>query len=168
MRVALAADHGGAALKDELIPRLADAGHEIVDLGGDGSDPDDDYPKFARRAGEAVRGGQVERAIVVCGSGVGAAIAANKLRGIRAGVAHDTYSAHQGVEHDDMNVLCLGARVIGSALATELAITFLAARYRDEGRFRRRVAEVAAIEDAEMGPTPADLGALPAEGSRPR
>jgi ribose 5-phosphate isomerase B len=169
MRVALAADHGGAALKDELAPRLADAGHEIVDLGGDGSDPDDDYPEYARRAGEALRGGEVERAIVICGSGIGAAVAANKLRGIRAGIAHDTYSAHQGVEHDDMNVLCLGARVVGSELAAELAMTFLAARYLDEGRFRRRVAEVAAIEEAEMGPSEPDtsaLGALPAEGTR--
>jgi ribose 5-phosphate isomerase B len=151
MRVALAADHGGAALKDALAPRLAAAGHEILDLGGDGSDPADDYPEYSRRAGEAVRSGQVERAIVVCGSGVGAAIAANKLRGIRAGLAHDTYSAHQGVEHDDMNVLCLGARVIGVELAAELAMTFLAARYLDDGRFRRRVAEVAAIEAAELG-----------------
>jgi ribose 5-phosphate isomerase B len=169
MRVALAADHGGAALKDELAPRLAEAGHEVLDLGGDGSDPDDDYPVFARLAGEAVRGGQVERAIVVCGSGVGASIAANKLRGIRAGLAHDTYSAHQGVEHDDMNVLCLGARVIGPALAAELAITFLAARYSGEERHRRRVAEVEAIEEAEMGPAEADasgVGALPAQGVR--
>src|SRR5438034_5297015 len=146
MRVALAADHGGAALKDELIPRLADAGHEIVDLGGDGSDPDDDYPKFARHAGEAVRGGQVERAIVVCGSGVGAAIAANKLRGIRAGVAHDTYSAHQGVEHDDMNVLVMGARVVGIALAQELVNSYLAASFTHEERHERRLNKVKAIE----------------------
>src|SRR5439155_18209180 len=149
-----------------LVPRLADAGHEIVDLGGDGSDPDDDYPKFARHAGEAVRGGRAERAIVVCGSGVGAAITANKLRGIRAGLAHDTYSAHQGVEHDDMNMLCLGARVIGPALAAELAMTFLAARYRGEERFRRRVAKIEAIEEAEMGPSEVEIGALPAEGGR--
>jgi ribose 5-phosphate isomerase B len=169
MRVALAADHGGAALKDELAPRLVEAGHEVLDLGGDGSDPDDDYPVFARRAGEAVRSGRVERAIVVCGSGVGASIAANKLRGIRAGLAHDTYSAHQGVEHDDMNVLCLGARVIGPALAAELAITFLAARFGGQERHRRRVAEVEAIEQAEMRPSELDtsaVGALPAEGVR--
>ena len=151
MRVALAADHGGAALKDELAPRLVEAGHEVVDLGGDGSDPNDDYPDFARLAGTAVRSGRVERAIVVCGSGVGAAIAANKLRGIRAGLAHDTYSARQGVQHDDMNVLCLGARVVGPALALELAATFLSARYRGEERHRRRIAKVEAIEDAEMG-----------------
>ena len=150
MRVALAADHGGAALKDELAPRLADAGHEIVDLGGDGSDPDDDYPKFARRAGEAVRGGQVERAIVVCGSGVGAVIAANKLRGIRAGVAHDTYSAHQGVEHDDMNVLCLGARVIGIELALECTRAFLGAQFSGAPRHVRRLNKVLAIEEREL------------------
>lgn len=149
MRVALAADHGGAALKDALAPDLVAAGHEVVDLGGDGSDPGDDYPDFARLAGEAVRGGLAERAIVVCGSGVGAAVAANKLRGIRAGLAHDTYSARQGVEHDDMNVLCLGARVIGRALALELATTFLAARYSGEERHRRRLAKIQAIEEAE-------------------
>jgi ribose 5-phosphate isomerase B len=166
MRVALAADHGGAALKDELAPRLAEAGHEVIDLGGDGSDPNDDYPMFARMAGEAVRNGQVDRAIVLCGSGVGASIAANKLRGIRAGLAHDTYSAHQGVEHDDMNVLCLGARVIGPALAAELATTFLAARFGGQERHRRRVAEVEAHEEAEMRPSEAELGALPAEGGR--
>jgi ribose 5-phosphate isomerase B len=168
MRVALAADHGGAALKEELAPRLAEAGHEVLDLGGDGSDPNDDYPLFARLAGEAVRSGQVERAIVLCGSGVGASIAANKLRGIRAGLAHDTYSAHQGVEHDDMNVLCLGARVIGPALATELATTFLAARFGGQERHRRRVAEVEALEEAEMRPSEAELGSLPAEGGRDR
>jgi ribose 5-phosphate isomerase B len=152
MRVALAADHGGAALKDQLAAQLAAGGHEVVDLGGDGSDASDDYPDFARSAGEAVRGGDVERAIVVCGSGVGATIAANKLRGVRAGLAHDTYSAHQGVEHDDMNVLCLGARVIGPALAAEVVAAFIGARYSGEERHRRRVAKVLAIEEAEMGP----------------
>jgi len=165
MRVALAADHGGAPLKDELAPRLVAAGHEVVDLGGDGSDPGDDYPDFARLAGDAVRSGRVERAVIVCGSGVGAAIAANKLRGIRAGLAHDTYSARQGVEHDDMNVLCLGARVVGPALALELVSAFLAARYSGEERHRRRVAKVRAIEEAESGPSLADMGALPAEGA---
>lgn len=149
MRVALAADHGGAVLKDVLAPSLAAAGHDVIDLGGDGSDPNDDYPDFARLAGDALRAGTAERAIFVCGSGVGAAVAANKLRGIRAGLAHDTYSARQGVEHDDMNVLCLGARVIGPALALELATTFLAARFSGEERHRRRVAKVAALESAE-------------------
>ena len=149
MRVALAADHGGAGLKDELRTRLAEAGHEVTDLGGDGSDPDDDYPDFAQLAGEAVREGRVERAIVVCGSGIGASVAANKMRGVRAGLAHDTYSAHQGVEHDDMNVLCLGARVIGPALALELATAFLGARFSNGDRHRRRLAKVMAIEEAE-------------------
>ena len=116
MRVVFAADHAGAAFKDELIAKLAGltAGdHELIDLGGDGSDPEDDYPDFAQRLGLAIQEGRADRGILVCGSGVGASVAANKLRGIRTAVCHDTYSAHQGVEHDDMNVLTLGARVIG-------------------------------------------------------
>jgi ribose 5-phosphate isomerase B len=109
MRVALAADHAGAALKDELLRRLSasDPGREWIDLGGDGSDPNDDYPDFAQRLGEAIVAGQADRGILICGSGVGASVAANKIRGIRSAVCHDTYSAHQGVEHDDMNVLTL-------------------------------------------------------------
>ncbi|OGN86750.1 MAG: ribose-5-phosphate isomerase [Chloroflexi bacterium GWC2_73_18] len=150
MRVALAADHGGAALKAELLGRLAAAGHEMIDLGGDGGDPADDYPDVARAAGDAVRDGLVERAIVVCGSGIGASVAASKLRGVRAAVAHDTYSARQGVEHDDLNVLCLGARVIGVELAAEVARTFLASRFSGEERHRRRLAKIAAIEAAEL------------------
>jgi ribose 5-phosphate isomerase B len=116
MRIAFAADHAGAALKDELIPRLraAEPGQTWIDLGGDGSDPEDDYPDFAQRLGEAIVAGSADRGILICGSGVGASVAANKIRGIRSAVCHDTYSAHQGVEHDDMNVLTLGARVIGS------------------------------------------------------
>jgi ribose 5-phosphate isomerase B len=165
MRVALAADHGGAGLKDELLARLAKAGHEVMDLGGDGSDPFDDYPDYSRLAGDAVRHGRAERAIVVCGSGVGASVAANKMRGIRAGLAHDTYSAHQGVEHDDMNVLCLGARVIGPELAAEVANAFLGARFSGAERHRRRVAEVIAIEEAESGGSPVEFGAAPAEGA---
>ena len=115
MRVAFAADHAGAAMKDELVRRLAGAnlGHELLDLGGDGSDPTDDYPDFAQRLGAAIRDGLADRGILICGSGVGASVAANKMHGIRSAVCHDTYSAHQGVEHDDMNVLTLGARVIG-------------------------------------------------------
>src|SRR5919108_2667913 len=115
MRVAFAADHAGARLKDALIGRLAAAGlgHELIDLGGDGSDPEDDYPDFAQKLGLAIRAGDAERGILICGSGVGASIAACKMRGVRAAVCHDTYSAHQGVEHDDMNVLVLGSRVIG-------------------------------------------------------
>jgi RpiB/LacA/LacB family sugar-phosphate isomerase len=150
MRVAFAADHAGAALKDALLARLAGAGldHELIDLGGDGSNSDDDYPDYAERIGRAIQVGQAERGILVCGSGVGASVAANKLRGIRAAVCHDTYSAHQGVEHDDMNVLTLGSRVIAIELAVECARAFLAASFSGEPRHRRRLAKVLAIEDA--------------------
>jgi ribose 5-phosphate isomerase B len=148
MRVAFAADHAGAALKSELIRRLGAAGqgHDLVDLGGDGSDPEDDYPDFAQRLGLAVRGGEADRGILICGSGVGASIAACKMRGVRAAVCHDTYSAHQGVEHDDMNVLVLGSRVIGPEPAVECAISFLGAAFSGEPRHRRRLAKVLAIE----------------------
>jgi ribose 5-phosphate isomerase B len=153
MRVALAADHAGAALKDELIRRLGEAGlgHEFADLGGDGSDPLDDYPDFARRLGRAVRDGEAERGILICGSGVGASIAACKLRGVRAAVCHDTYSAHQGVEHDDMNVLVLGSRVVGPEVAYEACIAFLGATFSGEPRHRRRLDKVLAIESEEHG-----------------
>ena len=151
MRVAFAADHAGAALKDELIRRLGDAGldHELIDLGGDGSDPNDDYPDFAQRLGQAIQAGDAERGILICGSGVGASVAANKMRGVRSAVCHDTYSAHQGVEHDDMNVLTLGARVIGSEPAFECAVAFLTATFSGEPRHRRRLDKVLAIEAAE-------------------
>jgi len=153
MRVAFAADHAGAALKDELLRRLraTEVGHEWIDLGGDGSDPEDDYPDFARRLGEAITTGTADRGILICGSGVGASVAANKMRGIRAAVCHDTYSAHQGVEHDDMNVLTLGARVIGPEPAYECAIAFLAATFSGEPRHRRRLAKVLAIEAEGLG-----------------
>jgi ribose 5-phosphate isomerase B len=148
MRVAFSADHAGAALKDELVRRLAaaDLGHELIDLGGDGSDPNDDYPDFAQRIGEAVRGGAADRGILICGSGVGASVAANKMRGIRSAVCHDTYSAHQGVEHDDMNVLTLGARVIGTEPAYECSVAFLGATFSGEPRHVRRLAKVKAME----------------------
>jgi ribose 5-phosphate isomerase B len=148
MRVAFAADHAGAALKDELVRRLRGAGldYEWIDLGGDGSDPNDDYPDFALRLGEAIVGGMADRGILICGSGVGASVAANKIRGIRSAVCHDTYSAHQGVEHDDMNVLTLGARVIGTEPAYECAVAFLAATFSGEPRHRRRLDKVLAIE----------------------
>jgi ribose 5-phosphate isomerase B len=153
MRVAFAADHAGAGLKAELVRRLGDAGlgHDLADLGGDGSDPSDDYPDFARRLGLAVRDGDADRGILICGSGVGASIAACKIRGIRAAVCHDTYSAHQGVEHDDMNVLVLGARVIGPELAYEACIAFLGATFSGEPRHRRRLDKVLAIEAEESG-----------------
>ena len=148
MRVAFAADHAGAALKDELIRRLddADLGHELIDLGGDGSDPTDDYPDFAQALGLAIQRGDAERGILICGSGVGASVAATKMHGVRSAVCHDTYSAHQGVEHDDMNVLTLGARVIGPEPAYECALAFLRATFSGEPRHRRRLDKVLAIE----------------------
>jgi ribose 5-phosphate isomerase B len=153
MRVAFAADHAGARLKDELIRRLGDAGlgHELIDLGGDGSDPDDDYPDFAARLGFAIRDAEADRGILICGSGVGASIAACKIRGVRAAVCHDTYTSHQGVEHDDMNVLVLGARVIGPEPAYECCVAFLAATFSEAPRHRRRLGKVLAIEAAERG-----------------
>jgi ribose 5-phosphate isomerase B len=153
MRIGFAADHAGAALKADLLRRVAQArpDDEVVDLGGDGSDPGDDYPDFAQRLGSAIRDGAVERGILICGSGVGASIAATKMRGVRAAVCHDTYSSHQGVEHDDMNVLTLGSRVIGPEPALECALAFLAATFSGESRHRRRLDKVLAIEAAEMG-----------------
>ncbi|MEO5964102.1 MAG: RpiB/LacA/LacB family sugar-phosphate isomerase [Candidatus Limnocylindrales bacterium] len=154
MRVVFAADHAGASFKDELLGRLASltaGAHELVDLGGDGSDPEDDYPDFARRLGLAIQEGRADRGILICGSGVGASVAANKMRGIRTAVCHDTYSAHQGVEHDDMNVLTLGARVIGIEPAVECSIAFLAAVFSGEPRHVRRLGKVLAIEAESMG-----------------
>ena len=153
MRVGFSADHAGATLKAELLRRVAKArpDDELVDLGGDGSDPNDDYPDFALRLALAVRDGKVERGVLICGSGVGASIAATKVRGVRAAVCHDTYSAHQGVEHDDMNVLTLGARVIGAEPALECTLAFLGARFSGEERHRRRLGKVLAIEADERG-----------------
>jgi ribose 5-phosphate isomerase B len=153
MRVAFAADHAGAGLKDELIRRIAmaDLGHELFDLGGDGSDPTDDYPDFAERLGQAIQAGDADRGILICGSGVGASVAANKMAGIRAAVCHDTYSAHQGVEHDDMNVLTLGSRVIGSEPAVECTLAFLGAEFSGEPRHVRRLRQVLEIEARGVG-----------------
>ncbi len=154
MRVVFAADHAGAAFKAELIARLRAAagdGHELIDLGGDGSDPQDDYPDFALALGRAIQDGRGDRGILICGSGVGASVAANKLRGVRAAICHDTYSAHQGVEHDDMNVLAMGARVIGMEPAVECSLAFLAAEFSGQPRHRRRLAKVLAIEAESMG-----------------
>jgi ribose 5-phosphate isomerase B len=145
MRVAIAGDHAGFELKRWLAGELRKAGHELVDLGTDSPDPVD-YPDFARAVGAAVVEGKAERGILVCGSGIGASIAANKIKGVRAGLCHDTYSGHQGVEHDAMNILCLGSRVIGEALALEIALAFLAAKHAKEDRFARRLAKVLDME----------------------
>jgi len=145
MKVAIAGDHAGLPLKRWLVGELGKAGHEILDLGAHDDRPSD-YPDFARALGRAILAGQAERGILVCGSGIGACVAANKIRGIRAGVAHDTYSGHQGVEHDAMNVLCLGARVIGPAPALEIARAFLAATFTEEERHARRVQKILDIE----------------------
>ncbi len=146
MHVAIAADHAGYELKERLRAALAGEGHEVLDLGTHSPAPVD-YPDYARAVGEAVAAGTVERAILLCGSGVGASVAANKLRGVRAGLCHDSYSAHQGVEHDDMNILVLGARVIGTALALELSRIFLAARFSGEERHQRRLRKVRELEE---------------------
>ena len=148
MKVAIGADHAGYALKQELIPWLQSIGHDPSDLGTNSPEPVD-YPDVAALVAGAVLAGTVERGVLICGSGVGASVAANKLPGIRAGLCHDTYSAHQGVEHDDMNVLVLGARVIGVELARELTRFFLEARFTHEQRHERRLAKIRALEEAD-------------------
>ena len=145
MRIAIGSDHAGFEMKQGLVTVLRGQGHEIEDLGTHSIDPVD-YPDFARAVGEAVTQQRAERGIVLCGSGVGASVAANKMNGVRAGLCHDTYSAHQGVEHDDINVLVLGARIIGAALAREIVEAFLAARFSNEERHARRLAKVLALE----------------------
>ena len=145
LRVVLGADHGGFVLKNELFTRLRGT-YDISDLGAHVFDPADDYPDFARAVACEVASGRAQRGILICGSGVGACIAANKVPGIRACLCHDTYSAHQGVEHDDMNVICLGARVIGLELAIELVTAFLNACFTGEERHRRRLKKVLAME----------------------
>ena len=144
--IALGADHAGYLLKDELGRVLESAGYAVTDLGTNGPDSVD-YPDFAEAVGRAVQGGRAWRGVVVCGSGAGACIAANKLRGIRAALAHDTYSAHQAVEHDDANVLCLGARIIGGALAEEIVLAFAGAEFTGEERHQRRLDKVMALEE---------------------
>ena len=145
MRIAFAGDHHGVALKAHLIELVTKAGHEPLDLGANDTQPSD-YPDFARAIGAALRDGRAERGVLLCGSGVGASVAANKIDGVRAGLCHDAYSAHQGVEHDDCNVLCLGTRVVGVALAEELVTAFLNARFTGEERHVRRVGKVREIE----------------------
>jgi RpiB/LacA/LacB family sugar-phosphate isomerase len=149
MIIAVATDHGGFPLKERVLDVVRECGHEPLDLGTNSPDPVD-YPDFAQAIGEAIRDGRAERGVLMCGSGVGACVAANKMVGIRAGVCHDTYSAHQGVEHDNMNVLCLGARVIGPELLADLVRAYLGATFTGEERHVRRLAKIDAIESSEL------------------
>ena len=151
MRVAVAFDHRGVKLRERVCDAIAKTGHELVDLGTDASEPRIDYPDKAREIGEAILAREAERGVLVCGSGVGASVAANKLAGIRAAVCHDTYSAHQGVEHDDMNVLCLGSEVVGAELAGELVRAFLAAEFDGGDRYRRRLEKIEKLEGMRHG-----------------
>ncbi|MDQ1300385.1 MAG: ribose 5-phosphate isomerase [Chloroflexota bacterium] len=145
MRIAVGADHAGFPLKESVIQVVKAAGHAVLDLGAFAAEPSD-YPDFALAVGRAIQEGRAERGILLCGSGVGASIAANKLHGIRAGLCHDSYSAHQCVEHDNANILCLGPRIIGPALLAELVIAFLGAQFTGEERHRRRLDKIAAME----------------------
>jgi len=147
VRIVVGSDHAGFALKQEVAEALRRLGHQLLDVGAHAVEPADDYPDFAAAVGRAVVDGRAERGVLICGSGVGASVAANKLHGVRAAVCHDTYSAHQGVEHDDMNVLVLGSRVVASALAQELVDAFLAARFSGEERHRRRLEKVRALDE---------------------
>lgn len=149
MKIAIAADHGGYPLKAILIEALEANNHEVLDLGAHEYDAGDDYPDFARYVGQAIQHKQAQRGIILCGSGVGASVAANKLKSVRAGLCHDNYSAHQAVEHDDINVLCLGSRVVGEAVALELVNTFINAQFSGEERHARRLEKVIAIEGAQ-------------------
>jgi ribose 5-phosphate isomerase B len=146
MIVAVAFDHAGVPLRARLLPLIEQLGHEVLDLGTDTTEPPVDYPDKALAAGRAVLDGAAERGIIVCGSGAGVAVAACKIRGIRAATVHDTYTAHQAVEHDDLNVMCLGGRVVGVELAAEIVAAFLRASFTGEERHVRRLAKVAEIE----------------------
>jgi RpiB/LacA/LacB family sugar-phosphate isomerase len=146
MRIVVGADHAGFMLKQEIARDLREQGHDVIDVGTDSTDPVD-YPDFAVAVANAVLDGQAERGVLICGSGVGASVAANKVRGIRAAICHDTYSAHQGVEHDNMNVLVLGGRVLGEMLAIELVHAFIGAKFSGEPRHVRRLAKIQAVED---------------------
>jgi ribose 5-phosphate isomerase B len=146
MRIGIASDHGGFALKTEIAARLSASGHEVLDFGADALDLADDYPDFVIPLARSIAAGEIERGVALCGSGVGASIAANKVAGVRAGLIHDVFSARQGVEDDNMNVFCLGGRVIGDGLALELVETFLRARFSGAERHCRRLAKVLALE----------------------
>jgi ribose 5-phosphate isomerase B len=149
MRVAIAADHGGFALKQDLGVRLREAGHEVVDFGAHMLDPDDNYPDFVIPLARAIANGDADRGVAVCGSGVGASVCANKVRGIRAALIHDHFSARQGVEDDHMNVICMGGRTIGASVAWDLVETFLSAEFSRAPRHLRRLAVVASLENSE-------------------
>lgn len=146
MRIAIGSDHAGFELKQHMKGWLEQRGYEVMDEGAHSYDPLDDYPDFAEAVGEAVRSGRAERGLLICGSGVGASVAANKMTGVRAGMCHDTYSAHQGVEHDNINVIVLGSRIVGVALAEELVAAYLGATFSNEERHVRRLKKVRAIE----------------------
>ena len=146
MKISLAADHNGFDLKREISDQLENEGHEVIDVGPHSHDPLDDYPDYAKKLADSVSRGESLRGIMICGSGVGASVASNKVKGIRAAVCHDIYSAHQGVEHDDMNVLCLGSRIVGSEVARELVKAFIAAEYTGEERHQRRLDKVLDME----------------------
>ncbi len=148
MRVAIGADHAGYSLKAALVSLMQSRGDDVVDVGAHSYDPEDDFPDFAKLVADSVSSNQADRGVIVCGSGVGASVAANKVIGIRAAICHDSYSAHQGVEHDDLNVLCLGSRIIGEEVAFELVTSFLNARFIDEGKYRRRLDKVIGIENS--------------------
>src|ERR1043165_607883 len=150
MRVAVAFDHRGVKLREAVMEEITAAGHELVDLGTDDGSVRIDYPDKARELGEAILGGDAERGVLVCGSGVGASVAAGKRAGIRAAICHDTYSAHQGVEHDDMNVLCLGSEVVGAELAAELVRAFLSARFDGGERYVKRLKKIEEMEKAHV------------------
>ena len=151
MRVAVAFDHRGVKLRACVADAVRVGGHDVLDLGVETAEPAVDYPDVARKLGEAVLSGEAERGVLVCGSGVGACVAANKLRGIRAAICHDVYSAHQGVEHDDMNVLCLGSEVVGPALVADLVEAFLRAEFDGGERYRRRLEKIEEMEGLTYG-----------------
>ena len=146
MKISLAADHNGFDLKKEISDQLGNEGHEVIDVGPHSHDPLDDYPDYAKKLADSVSRGESLRGIMICGSGVGASVASNKVKGIRAAVCHDIYSAHQGVEHDDMNVLCLGSRIVGSEVARELVKAFITAEFTGEERHQRRLDKVLDME----------------------
>ncbi len=159
MRIAVGCDHAGFELKQEVDRWLRQWGHDVQDAGAHTLDPADDYPDYSRKVADAVANGTADRGVIVCGSGVGASIAANKVGGVRAAMCHDTYSARQGVEHDDMNVLCVGSRVVGVELARELVSAFLEARFSGEERHVRRLKKVLAIEADNRSAAPNTGGA---------